>query len=181
MPEYFTTSGNRKNELKLKFINTQKDIINKSVMAFGVSTGELTLALTTWNPFENTSNSWFDIKWMFGMEDKFDIVIGNPPYVQIQKFKGQQIQKDLTDQNFETFEKTGDLYGIFYEHTLNLTKKDTGLQCFITSNKWMRAGYGEKLRKFFLKKTILNLIDLGSGVFESATVDTNILLIKNKE
>jgi hypothetical protein len=99
--------------------------------------------------------------------------------VQIQKFRGQQIQKDLEKQNFETFEKTGDLYGLFYEHGLNLVKEETGLLCFITSNKWMRAGYGEKLRKFFLQKTPLMLIDLGGGVFESATVDTNILLIKN--
>jgi hypothetical protein len=45
----------------------------------------------------------------------------------------------------------------------------------------MRAGYGEKLRKFFLQKTPIWLIDLGGGVFESATVDTNILLITNKK
>ena len=42
----------------------------------------------------------------------------------------------------------------------------------------MRAGYGEKLRKYFLKHNPLILIDLGSGIFESATVDTNILIIQ---
>jgi hypothetical protein len=42
----------------------------------------------------------------------------------------------------------------------------------------MRAGYGEKLRKFFLEYNPKILIDLGPGVFESATVDTNILLIQ---
>jgi len=26
------------------------------------------------------SASWFDPEWMFGVEDGFDIVIGNPPY-----------------------------------------------------------------------------------------------------
>jgi hypothetical protein len=48
----------------------------------------------------------------------------------------------------------------------------------------MRAGYGEKTRKFLTENTDPKiLIDLGGGVFESATVDTNILLFsegKNK-
>lgn len=42
----------------------------------------------------------------------------------------------------------------------------------------MRAGYGEILRSFFSKLNPILLIDLGPGVFESATVDTNILLIQ---
>jgi hypothetical protein len=43
----------------------------------------------------------------------------------------------------------------------------------------MRAGYGEKLRDYFTTHTNpLLLIDLGPGVFESATVDTNILLLQ---
>jgi hypothetical protein len=46
----------------------------------------------------------------------------------------------------------------------------------------MRAGYGEKLRQFFVEKTQpIQLIDFGGHqVFESATVDTNILICKNK-
>ncbi|OQB45938.1 MAG: hypothetical protein BWY02_02390 [bacterium ADurb.Bin157] len=52
--------------------------------------------------------------------------------------------------------------------------------CFITSNKWMRAGYGEKTRNFFATKTNpIQLIDFaGIKIFESATVDTNILLFQ---
>ncbi|MCX7640606.1 MAG: hypothetical protein N2Z23_09240 [Pyrinomonadaceae bacterium] len=42
----------------------------------------------------------------------------------------------------------------------------------------MRAGYGEKLRLFFTKYNPKILIDLGPGIYESATVDTNILLIQ---
>ena len=176
--EYYNTSSKTKKEsLKKKY---EKLLPNQNKLSVS-DIADYDNTLMTYRPFSHESRaSFFDPDLMFGI-DKFDVVIGNPPYVQIQKFKGQQIQKDIENQKFETFEKTGDLYGIFYEYTLNLTKKDTGLQCFITSNKWMRAGYGEKLRKFFLKKTMLNLIDLGSGVFESATVDTNILLIKNKE
>jgi len=46
----------------------------------------------------------------------------------------------------------------------------------------MRAGYGEKMREYFSENTNPKLlIDLGAGIFETATVDTNILLFqKNK-
>ena len=180
MSEYFSCNSQRKNEIKLKFINAQKQILEKTISAFGKSTGELTLKLTTWNPFSNASNSWFDPEWMFGLEEKFDIVIGNPPYLQLQKFRGQQIQTYLKNQNYKTHDNTGDIYCLFYERGINFSRPDSGLLCYITSNKWMLAAYGEKLRAYFSSLTPLTLVDLGSGVFESATVATNILIIQNK-
>jgi type I restriction-modification system DNA methylase subunit len=110
----------------------------------------------------------------------FDIVIGNPPYVQLQKaINGKQKLGDLYNaQNYETFERTGDIYCLFYEKGINLLKPN-GVLCYITSNKWMRAGYGEKLREYFTTYNPQVLIDLGPNVFESATVDTNILMLQN--
>jgi hypothetical protein len=112
----------------------------------------------------------------------FDIVIGNPPYIQLQKAYNSEIQyADLyKDQNYQTFDRTGDIYCLFYERGMQLIKEN-GLLAFITSNKWMRAGYGEKLRNFFTKHKPLILIDLGPNIFESATVDTNILMIQKVE
>lgn len=109
----------------------------------------------------------------------FDVVIGNPPYVQIQNFSGKEIQKTWEKQNYETFAKTGDIYCLFYEKGFRLLRKK-GVLAFITSNKWMRAGYGEKIRYFFLKKTaICKLIDFGdSPIFSEATTYTNILLFE---
>ena len=52
------------------------------------------------------------------------------------------------------------------------------MSVFITSNKWMRAGYGKKLRDYFVTLTQpIQLLDMGPDVFE-ATVDTNILLFQ---
>jgi type II restriction/modification system DNA methylase subunit YeeA len=106
----------------------------------------------------------------------FDIVIANPPYIQLQRNKGE-LADLYQGMKYETFDRTGDIYCLFYEIGLNLLK-DSGILTYISSNKWMRAGYGEKLRKFFIKYNPLLLIDLGPGIFESATVDTNILVIK---
>ncbi|MCK4662802.1 MAG: N-6 DNA methylase [Bacteroidales bacterium] len=109
----------------------------------------------------------------------FDVVIGNPPYVQIQGM-GEMSEK-LEKQNFKTFEKTGDLYCLFYELG-NIILKQDGLLGFITSNKWMRANYGKKLRKYFAEQTNPKiLIDLGSGIFETATVDSNILIFEKSK
>lgn len=110
----------------------------------------------------------------------FDVVIGNPPYVQLQK-NGGFLANQLEKSGYETFVRSGDIYALFYELGNQLLQQQ-GYLAFITSNKWMRAGYGEKLRNYFATKTTPKLlIDLGSGVFETATVDTNILLFqKNK-
>src|SRR5258706_1076899 len=108
----------------------------------------------------------------------FDIVIGNPPYIQLQKMgKDADI---LEKSDFKTFARTGDIYCLFYEQGKNILKKN-GVLSYITSNKWMRAGYGSTLRKYFVENcNPLKLIDfVGYQVFENATVDTNILILKN--
>lgn len=105
-------------------------------------------------------------------------MIGNPPYVQLQN-NGGALAKLYEAANYKTFARTGDIYCLFYERGWQLLQDD-GFLCFITSNKWMRAGYGEKLRSFFAAYTNpIQLIDFaGVKVFESASVDTNILLFE---
>ena len=133
--------------------------------------------MAEWDPYDqNAVSSFFDPEWMFGINEKFDIVIGNPPYVQLQNNSGV-LAKKYADSNYQCFARTGDIYCLFYERGWQLLK-DGGHLCFITSNKWMRAGYGEKTRQFFVDHTDTKLlIDFaGVKVFDSATVDTNILL-----
>jgi len=109
----------------------------------------------------------------------FDVVIGNPPYVQLQSMG--KISDDLQTQNYKTFAKTGDLYVLFYELGNELLKEH-GLLGFITSNKWMRANYGKSLRKYLSTHTNPKIIiDLGKDIFQAATVDSNILILENKK
>ena len=139
--------------------------------------------LASWNPYDqNTVSRFFDPEWMFGLNDNpFDIVIGNPPYIQLQNNSGE-LAILYADCGYKTYARTGDIYCLFYERGWQLLK-DGGHLCYITSNKWMRAGYGEKTRDFLSHNTDPQLlIDFaGVKIFESATVDTNILLFsKNK-
>ena len=133
--------------------------------------------MAKWNPYDqNAVSPFFDPEWMFGVKDGFDIVIGNPPYIQLQN-DGGKLGKMYQPCGYKTFASTGDIYCLFYERGHQLLKQG-GHLCYITSNKWMRAGYGEKTREFFATQTNpMLLIDFaGVKIFESATVDTNILL-----
>jgi len=107
----------------------------------------------------------------------FDIVIGNPPYIRQEKIK--DIKNILQNLDYEIYDASSDIYTYFYERGYKILKYG-GKLGFITSNKWMRAKYGEKLRNLFLNKTnLIELIDFGGyKVFETATVDTNITIFE---
>ena len=132
--------------------------------------------ISQWDPYDqNAKADWFDREYMFGVTDGFDIVIGNPPYIQLQK-NGGRLGDLYQDCNFQTFARAGDIYQLFYEQGMELLKEENGILAFITSNSWMRAQYGRKLREFFSTKARpLQLIDVGKDAFD-AIVDTNILL-----
>jgi len=105
----------------------------------------------------------------------FDIVIGNPPYIRYEKIKSD---REIYEKNYKCFFSSVDIYILFYELGYNLLKKN-GTLVYITSNKWMKAKYGIEFRKFLLEKTKIKiLIDLEENIFESASVDTSIILFE---
>lgn len=99
----------------------------------------------------------------------FDIVIANPPYVSSEKFSGTSVQAAWKD-TYKTYASRVDIYCLFYERGLNLLRKQ-GLLCYISSNKFLRADYGKKLREFLQTQSRINtLIDFGElPVFAAAT------------
>jgi type I restriction-modification system DNA methylase subunit len=134
--------------------------------------------IAAWDLYDqNASAAWFDAEWMFGITDEFDVVTGNPPYIQLEK-DGGRLGRLYESCNYDSFSRKGDIYCLFYEKA-NQLLKNGGHTCFITSNKWMRAGYGKNLRGYFIEHTQpIQLLDMGPDVFD-ATVDTNILLSQN--
>ncbi|MDB4560897.1 Eco57I restriction-modification methylase domain-containing protein [Akkermansiaceae bacterium] len=151
--------------------------------SFGFVSSEKARLLAHWDPFNTQAVAgFFDSKWMFGqsLSKGFDMIIGNPPYIQIQKFPADQ--KALwQSQNYETYAATADIYCLFYERGAQLLKQGGSL-VYITSNKWMRAGYGKKLRHFFSEKVDTeSVIDFGMAQnFGAATTYTSILRFYNQ-
>ncbi len=107
----------------------------------------------------------------------FDIVIGNPPYVQLQSMG--KMSDVYAQCGYEVYDKSADLYCLFYEKGCKLLK-DKGYLGFIASNKWLKANYGENLRHFLVSLTNpILLVDFpGIKIFPEATVDPQILILQ---
>ena len=126
------------------------------------------MRLADWDPYDQNAHAdFFDKEWMFGNSEGFDIVIGNPPYVRQEEIK--EI-KPMLEAQYSCYTGVCDLYVYFYEKGINLLAP-TGTLTYISSNKFFRAGYGEKLRSFLTSNTIIRrMIDFGDRpVFEATT------------
>ena len=113
-------------------------------------------------------------------EGGFDIVLANPPYV-----RNGKIDRDLKQKLKEIYSSiytgTSDLYCFFYVRALQLLKSG-GMLVFISSNKWFRAQYGEKLRKHIADNChVQSITDFGSlKIFENVTVSVIIFVAQNR-
>jgi len=105
--------------------------------------------------------------------DGFDIVIANPPYVRQETIKDY---KPLLEPHYQCYSGTADLFVYFYERSVNLLKKG-GVLTFISSNKYYRSAYGEKLRAFLADHlAVRRMIDFGDAPVFEAIAYASILL-----
>ncbi|OGJ95145.1 MAG: restriction endonuclease subunit R [Candidatus Raymondbacteria bacterium RifOxyB12_full_50_8] len=106
-------------------------------------------------------------------QNGFDAVIGNPPYVR-QELLGNS--KEYFQKVYKVYNGTADLYSYFIERGMTLLNPG-GIFGIIVANKWMRANYGEPLRKWLIEKDIIEIVDFGDlPVFENATTYPCILI-----
>lgn len=171
---YFNTESVAK---KKKLKSEYEKIVNIGEGLFGAS--EKSKQLKTYRPFDNeTTASFFNSEFMFGVQ-KFDVVIGNPPYVNIRK-----LDKKLKDKYQESFISASgqyDLYVLFIERALLLSKTNSGLVSYITPNKFLISGYGNGIRKIIAEKACLkSFIDYSKEkIFETASVYPVVFLLQN--
>jgi hypothetical protein len=141
-----------------------------------------------------------DFAEIFGDKGGFDIVIGNPPYVNYKKISPpNKEKKDVSDDDIsnykdrllesiktrfsvlDKFDRTNDYYVYFYFHGLSLLSKE-GTFCFITSNSWLDVDYGKNLQEFLTKYVpILGIYDSPKKSFAHADVNTVIALFGSPE
>ena len=144
--------------------------------------------IAQWNPYDqNAKADWFGAEYMFGEQKGYDLVIGNPPYIQLQKDGGKlgklygpkKEGKRTLPSTYQTFARTGDIYQLFCERGCELLRPAHGFLAFITSNSWLKAQYGKALRSYLAEwHTPLRLLEMGKDVFENTIVDTCILLLR---
>ena len=135
--------------------------------------------IASWKSYDqNTSADWFDPEWMFGVRDGFDVVIGNPPYVESRSklisdeektAYGNQVISDWG----ESLPRGSDLLIYFYPRSCKFLN-DSGNGCFITQNAWLNTDYGHKFQQFSLNRfSFVKIIDSAAKFF-SDTKSQNI-------
>jgi len=104
----------------------------------------------------------------------FDAVIGNPPYIRMEAFKEL---KTYLRERYDCHDERTDLYVYFIEreHELLRTGGQFGM---IVSNKFLRANYGENIRRYVVDNaSVERIVDLaGLRVFAKPTVRTIVLI-----
>ena len=110
----------------------------------------------------------------------FDVVIANPPYVRQEWISAD---KPFLELHYKAYDGVADLYVYFYELALNLLRPG-GRLGFIVTNKWMKAGYGEALRKLYAESAwVESVVDLGHNkqIFPDADVFPCILTARKPD
>ena len=104
----------------------------------------------------------------------FDIVIGNPPYVNVEgiSVEDKKIYKDT----FTCFEKRADLFSLFLEMALTKLGSASAVVTYIIPSIIHSNLSYKKLRNLFLdNKWLSEVCYTGGKVFHAPTVDTTIL------
>jgi len=169
---YLQAYGKEKENLKNEFRDTQSTILKDEITSSGAAANIRALQLATWDPFSSKETPWFNPEWMFGV-DKFDIVIGNPPY--------RQVRKGLYDQNVFRYSEGKDkgkqnLYKLFVEQSYNLLKAN-GVATMIVQSSLMCDLSSTHTRELLLKETmIVEIIEFPKSVGDSRKqVFSNVL------
>ena len=131
--------------------------------------------VSNWNPYDQNDNAkWFNEAYMFGQSGGFDVVVGNPPYINIENLEPEM--RDYLMDTYETCEGRTDIYIAFLEKSLTLLSAN-GTLCFILSSAFATQQYGTKMRQRIVKNHALReLIDASAyRIFENAVVFNVIL------
>jgi type I restriction-modification system DNA methylase subunit len=128
--------------------------------------------MAKWNPYSQTeASAIFDPWWMFGIDQGYDVVIGNPPYVEPTKLKDMAA---LIKTDYEVYSGTADLSVYFIEKGIKLCKAN-GFLAYISTNKFFNTEYGQRVRKFLLGYQFRIFINFEQvAVFQNALVSTTI-------
>jgi len=110
----------------------------------------------------------------------FDVIIGNPPYVNSKGLNFKSIEKEYYYKNYKTAIYQIDTYILFLEK-IKFLLNSNGLGSYIIPNSWLNNLFLKDVRKFVLESySIDEIVNTPNGVFADATVDTIIITVINK-
>lgn len=178
--EYIQSSGKTKARVKEQFLKVQQKIAKDQSSLFA-DTNSKAYKIGNWNPFSNDKSDWFDPKWMFGVE-KFDVVIGNPPYVLLQNTRLSVEEQNILRKNYKTAQYKTDLFHLFFEQGLKCLNDVNAILCYITPNTYLKNKHNNLLREYILKNAhVVEVIRFYVPIFKNASVDNAIIIANTKK
>lgn len=113
-------------------------------------------------------------------EGGFDVVLGNPPYVRMERIKAV---KPYLKATFQVAAERADLYAYFYELGVRTLLKPGGRLGYISSGSFLKTESGERLRHFLRTQArLLTLIDFGDlQIFEGVTTYPIVVVAEKTE
>ena len=104
----------------------------------------------------------------------FDVIIGNPPYGNFV----EENAKDYFRKKYQSAQGPFELYKFFMEKGFHLLNSN-GYLCYISPDTWINLSYFKKIRAIIADNySIQTCSETLYDVFDEATVDTNIYIIK---
>ena len=172
LEQYFSINDHKKKEDCRKLINDSV----KSYIRQALCIDENDIELNRLKPSENQEfflwHTWF--KDVFD-KDGFDVIIGNPPYVNVQLMTIEE--KKLYRKTFKSFFKRCDMFCLFLELGLLTLSKKKGIVTFIIPSVIHSNISYQKIRDIILNNHWLHEVRYtGGDVFNAPTVDTTILV-----
>jgi hypothetical protein len=169
--QFFYASGKEKAEIEKEFKQTQTEIAQ--FLSKNRSTNKRAVALTNWNPFADKSSDWFNSKWMFGIEDGFDIVIANPPYgAKIRNNLLQNIRKHIIDTN------NSNSAALFIDFGKNKYINSNGILSYIVPKSLLYSQRWFTLVRALIDKTV-SLVDVEKA-FDNVLLEQVVFIFNNK-
>ena len=168
-----------KQDLQTQMINVRR-MMAQTLENLHIIGGDGYTQLTEWDMFDqNASASFFDPEWMFGVKEGFDVVIGNPPYIDYRKI--DDYTKSHLD-NYRSYSicRTASIFVYFIELSLRLLNKKGSL-VFINPYQYLSADSGKGIRSVIMpNKSLKKLVDVSHiKVFENADTYTCINIFDN--
>ena len=131
-------------------------------------------SVAAWDPYDpNCRADWFDPAYMFHRREGFDVILGNPPYVEsrssmvgkaAKKAYGDQVESDWGSR----IPRGSDLLVYFYARSAKMLKPN-GLGAFITQNAWLHTDYGRKFQEFTKERfSFPKIVDTSAKFFSDA-------------
>ena len=168
---YLRSFGAEKAQIEKEFRATQQKLFKENMQWAIANT--LVKQLIEWDPFSYKSCGWFDPGWMFGIENGFDAVIANPPY--IKEYVNRKAFDGVRDSPY--YQGKMDIWYLFACQGIDHLKSN-GTLAFIAQNNWVTSYGASKLRNKVVSGTrVLALLDFGDyKIFETSGIQTMVMV-----